>query len=96
MNLRDMNARLRRLEGGGDGADATLVFENGTRTGLQARDALGLVCSAMRAESARLDGLLPEPSKHSAKLALLARAVECRTEDNLLQMAHGICRERAE
>ena len=93
--LAELRSRLASLEGGG-GADAELTFANGSHASLRVRDGLGLVLSAMRSESARLDGQEPEPSKYAAKLNLLAHAVECRTEDNLLQMAHGICRERAE
>ena len=92
MSLRDLNMRLKRMEDGDGGSDAVLIYANGTHTGLQVRDALGLVCAAMRAESARLDGQEPTPSKYSAKLNLLRRAETCETSDGLIAMAHDVVR----
>lgn len=91
MSFSDLQRRLSKLEGSG-GNEAVLVFESGTRTGLQARDALGLVCAAMRAESAKMDGQEPEQSKYAGKLVLLRRAERIETADNLLSMAFDVCK----
>ena len=92
MVSRNLTMRLKRMESGGEGSDAELIFANGSHASLPVRDALSLCLDAMRNESEKLDGLEPTPSKHSAKLNLLARAVECRTEDNVLRMAHDVVR----
>lgn len=95
MVSRNLTMRLKRMESGGDGADATLVFENGSTAAMQVRDALGLCLDAMRNESARMDGQEPEQSKYAGKLALLARAERIETGDGLLSMAFDVCKDGA-
>lgn len=96
MRLRSLEERLTRLERGDDTTDARLQFENGSRAALRVRDAVDLVCTAMRNEYARLQGQEPEASKHAAKLALMRRAERIETNDGLLAMAFDVTRGGAE
>lgn len=92
MGLSELHKRLARLERGDASVDAVLTYENGARASLRVHDALGLVCTAMRCESARMEGRDFEPSRYDAELALLRRAERIETQDGLLRIAFDICR----
>ena len=93
MSFERIRKRIEQLERGDRSSDAVLVFENGSRASLRVRDPLGLICEAMRARHAHMEGREPEPNQYSAKLALLGRAESCQTEDSLARLAFELCHQ---
>ncbi|MHB1959408.1 MAG: hypothetical protein ACYCO5_10295 [Acidobacteriaceae bacterium] len=97
MSLRSLGERVRRLEGRGNNADATLEFASGQTLAVRVSNPLALVCDVMRKVHAKDAGEPSPASRYDKTIAAFERATGVLPgAEPLFELAHDILHSGAE